>query len=90
HGHVCLARDLSAYVGAVPDMDGVFASLAYHGSGIAMSSLSGEKVADLALGRIKQLDLPAVISRPLRRFPFPALRQVYLQGAYWAYGLKDR
>ncbi|WP_417686279.1 NAD(P)/FAD-dependent oxidoreductase [Roseibium sp.] len=90
HGHVCLARDLSAYVGPVPDMDGVYASLAYHGSGIAMASLSGEKVAELALGKIGPGDLPAVISKPLSKFPLPGLRKFYLQGAYWWYGLKDR
>ncbi|MEJ8474635.1 NAD(P)/FAD-dependent oxidoreductase [Roseibium algae] len=90
HGHICMARDLSAFVGPVPEMEGVFASMAYHGSGVAMSSLSGEKVADLALGRITQADLPAALSKPFRKFPFPAFRQLYLQGAYWWYGLKDR
>lgn len=90
HGHICLSRDLSAFVGPVPDMDGVFASMGYHGSGVAMASLSGEKAADLALGKISSAGLPAVISQPFRKFPFPAFRQIYLQGAYCWYGLKDR
>ncbi|WP_417670012.1 NAD(P)/FAD-dependent oxidoreductase [Roseibium sp.] len=90
HGHVCLARDLTAFVGAVPEMPGVYASLAYHGSGVAMASLSGEKVAELILGKISTSDLPAVIAKPFRTFPMPALRKLYLQGAYWWYGLKDR
>lgn len=90
HGHVCLARDLTSYVGGLPDLPGVYAAMAYHGSGVAMASLSGEKVAELILGKIRRSDLPAVISKPFSKFPIPALRQFYLQGAYWWYGLKDR
>ena len=90
HGHVCLARDLSAFVGPVPDQKGLYASLAYHGSGVAMASLSGERLAEMILGRRKPADMPAVLSKPFRKFPLPALRKFYLQGAYWWYGLKDR
>ncbi len=90
YGHVCLTRNLTPYVGPVPGMEGVFAAMAWHGSGIAMASLSGEKIADLALGKIKQADLPAAVSQPFDRFPFPKLRQAYLQGAYLWYGFRDR
>lgn len=90
YGHVCLSRDLTPFVGEVPDMKDVYAALAWHGSGIAMASLSGEKVADLVLGRLAGSDLPNLVSQPLRRFPVPALRNAYLQGAYWLYGWMDR
>ncbi|MTI45502.1 glycine/D-amino acid oxidase-like deaminating enzyme [Roseibium hamelinense] len=90
YGHVCLTRDLVPYVGPVPRMDGVFAAMAWHGSGIAMASLSGEKLAELALGRIGQDSLPQAITAPPRKFPLPALRGAYLQGAYWWYALQDR
>jgi len=90
YGHVCLAWDLTPYVGPVPDMDGVFCAMGWHGSGIAMASLSGEKAADLALGNIGPADLPGIISQPFSRFPVPALRKAYLQAAYWWYGLTDR
>lgn len=90
HGHVCLARNLTPFVGRVPDMKGVYASMAYHGSGVAMASLSGEKVADLMLGKCRQEDLPAAIQMPFKKFPLPFLRKFYLQGAYWWYGMKDR
>lgn len=90
YGHVCLSRNLTPFVGEVPEMKGVFAALAWHGSGIAMASLSGERVADLALGRLAGPDLPDLVSQPLRRFPVPALRNAYLQGAYWLYGWMDR
>lgn len=89
-GHVCLARRLTPFVGPVPEMDGVVAAMAWHGSGIAMASLSGEKAADLVLGRIAPHDLPAAMAIPFARFPLPALRRAYLQAAYWWYGFKDR
>ncbi len=90
YGHVCLARNLTAFVGAVPEMEGVYAAMAWHGSGIAMASHSGEKVAELALGKIAREDLPAAITVPLKTFPLPALRNAYLQSAYWLYGWMDR
>ena len=90
YGHVCLTRDLTAYVGPVPNMPGVYACLAYHGSGVALASHCGSKIADMLLGKLQPGDLPAVICQPLRRFPIPALRQLYLQCAYWFYGIVDR
>lgn len=90
HGHICLARSLTPFVGEVPGLDGVFAALGWHGSGIAMASISGEKVAGLITGRIRPDDLPAPLRRPLPRFPIPVLRKLYLQGAYWWYGYRDR
>ncbi|MBO6510251.1 MAG: FAD-binding oxidoreductase, partial [Roseibium sp.] len=90
HGNVCLARDLTPFVGEIPHMEGVYSVMGWHGSGIAMASISGEKVAGLITGKIRQQDLPAVVSSPLRRFPLAALRKLYLQGAYWWYGWQDR
>lgn len=89
HGNVCLSRKLTPFVGAVPGMDGLYAAMAWHGSGIAMASLSGEKVADLVLGNIAQSDLPSIISDPLKQFPIPLLRKAYLEAAYLWYGLRD-
>ncbi|MEM9629964.1 MAG: FAD-dependent oxidoreductase [Pseudomonadota bacterium] len=90
HGHVCLARSLTPFVGEVPGMEGVFAAMGWHGSGIAMASISGEKVAGLITGAIRPQDLPMPLQQPFRKFPFPAFRRLYLQGAYWLYGWKDR
>ncbi|ADZ69718.1 NAD(P)/FAD-dependent oxidoreductase [Polymorphum gilvum] len=89
-GHVCLALDLNPFIGEVPGWPGVFAAMAYHGNGVSMASLAGEAAANLALSLARADDLPAVVRAPLRRFPAPALRRLYLQGAYWWYGLKDR
>ncbi|SHM25331.1 NAD(P)/FAD-dependent oxidoreductase [Roseibium suaedae] len=90
HGHVALSRSRAAFTGPVPGMEGVFASLAYHGSGVAMASLCGEKAGGMILGEVKPQDLPAVIGTVPRRFPLAGLRQLYLLGAYGWYGLKDR
>ncbi|GAA0778061.1 FAD-binding oxidoreductase [Roseibium denhamense] len=90
HGNVCLSRRLTPFVGPVPGMDNVFAALGWHGSGIAMASISGEKLAGLMLKRIGRDALPKAVQEPLAKFPVPALRKLYLQGAYWWYGYQDR
>ncbi|WP_299811408.1 FAD-binding oxidoreductase [uncultured Roseibium sp.] len=90
YGHVCLARTLTPFVGEVPGAAGLYAAMGWHGSGIAMASISGEKVAGLIMGKLRPQDLPSPLQRPFKKFPLPALRKLYLQGAYWWYGLKDR
>ncbi len=90
HGNVCLARNLTPFVGEVPGMAGVYAAMGWHGSGVAMASISGEKVAGLITGSLKPSDLPAPLQKPFRKFPLPAFRKLYLQGAYWLYGWLDR
>lgn len=89
YGKVCLSRNLTPFVGAIPGMDGLYAAMGWHGSGVAMASLSGEKVAGLIMGTVRQEDLPEPLQQPFKRFPFPALRKLYLQGAYWWYGYQD-
>lgn len=90
HGNVCLSRNLTPFVGEVPGMDGVYAAMGWHGSGIAMASLSGEKIAGMITGSLKREDLPAALQKPFRKFPLPVFRKLYLQGAYLLYGLRDR
>lgn len=90
HGHVCLSRTLTPFVGEVPGLNGIYAAMGWHGSGIALASISGEKIAGLITGKLQPQDLPAPLRRPFRKFPLPALRKLYLQGAYWWYGLQDR
>ncbi len=89
-GRVCMAYDLNPFMGPVPGVDGLFAALAYHGNGVAMASLAGEKVAELMLDRSKVENLPVMVRQPPRRFPLPALRKAYQASAYLWYGLKDR
>ena len=88
-GFVCMSAELNPYVGPLPEAPDAFAALAYHGNGVAMGSLCGAAVADLAAGTATASDLPAVTRGPLKRFPFPALRKAYLKAAYRWYALCD-
>ena len=87
-GLACLSRQLSAYIGPIGENQ--YAALAYHGSGVAMGSWAGRKVADIMAGETAARDLPAVLRQPMKPFPFPRVRRHYLKAAYAWYGLKDR
>ena len=89
HGNVCLSYDLMPHVGTMDGDDSVAYAMAYLGSGVAMSTYSGGLAADLVVGKDVPRDTP-LTAAGLVRFPFPALRQAYLAGAYVAYGVKDR
>ena len=88
-GFVCMSAELNPYVGPLAGVPDAFASLAYHGNGVAMGSLCGAMAADMAAGAKTSADLPAVTRGPLKRFPFPALRKAYLKAAYHWYALCD-
>ncbi len=88
-GLVCLTRDLLMKTGAIQGMDNAWISLGCQGSGVAMCSLSGRRVADLAMGAITAADLPAPLGAPLQKFPFASLRRVYLKAAYRWYSWQD-
>jgi glycine/D-amino acid oxidase-like deaminating enzyme len=88
-GFVCLSYDLVPYVGALDDRKSVWTALAYHGNGVAMASWCGKAVARLMLDETARDEVPAVITRRLAKFPLPALRPLYLKGAYLWYGWQD-
>jgi glycine/D-amino acid oxidase-like deaminating enzyme len=88
-GFVCLAYDLVPYVGALDEAKTVWTALAYHGNGVAMASYAGRQLAHLVAGKPERARLPAVMTRRLAKFPLPALRQLYLKGAYKYYAFKD-
>lgn len=81
-GLVCLTRELTSYSGPLPRMPGAWASLAYHGSGIAMGSHCGRLLGQMIAGKREPDDLPAAMRQLPRKFPFPALRRTYLAAAY--------
>ncbi|MGX9355729.1 NAD(P)/FAD-dependent oxidoreductase [Roseobacteraceae bacterium S113] len=89
-GLVCLARNRLPFVGAIPEMPGAFAGLAYHGNGIAMGSYAGRLLADLVRDRAPEHLYPAALQAPPRRFPLGRYRRVLLQGINAVYGLADR
>ncbi len=88
-GYACLSYDLVPYLGALDEQQTVWTSIAYHGNGVAMASWSGRAVADLITGKKTSADLPGVLTRRLAAFPLPALRPLYLKGAYVWYERQD-
>ena len=89
-GLVCLALRRVPYVGPIDRMPGGYAALAYHGNGVAFGSYAGRLVADLMAGVDGAARrVPRIVARPLRRFPLPLLRRIYLKAAYSGYGWRD-
>ena len=90
NGLACITRSLAAYIGPVPGLDGAYAAFGYHGSGVAMASWSGARVADLLAGTLQASSLPPLIARAPRRYPLPPVRRRFLQPAYAWYDWRDR
>lgn len=88
-GLVCFTRQRTPFVGAVPDMPGLFAGFAYHGNGVAMASYSGALLAQQITGT-GDLPHPDVMKMTPRRFPFGLYRRFPARLAYAAYALQDR
>ncbi len=89
-GVLAMSAHLNPYVGPVPEMKGAYASLAYHGNGVAMGSHSGRLVADLIAGKNKPEDIPLIMRQALPVFPLGRSRLWLLRMAYWAAKLNDR
>lgn len=89
-GFVCLARRRVPFIGAIAEMQGAYATLAWHGNGVAMASYAGKLVADLMAGAEGAGEaIPAMMRSEPARFPLAGLRRHYLKAAYVGYGLKD-
>jgi glycine/D-amino acid oxidase-like deaminating enzyme len=89
-GLVCLSLRLVPYIGPIGRMGGAYAALAYHGNGVAFGSLAGRLIADVMAGvEGAERRIPRITAGPLRRFPLPALRRIYLKAAYSGYSLRD-
>lgn len=89
-GMVCLARDQMPFVGAVPGEPGLFASLCYHGNGVAMGSYAGALVADAVQGKPTEHIYPDIMRRPLAKFELGRLRRALMPAAYLGFALADR
>ncbi|APE44984.1 FAD-dependent oxidoreductase [Sulfitobacter alexandrii] len=89
-GMVCIARDRMPFVGQVPDQPGMFASLCYHGNGVAMASYSGALLADLVQDREPRRIYPQAVQRPLQKFELGAYRRAIMPFAYLGFSLSDR
>ena len=89
-GMVCLARNMLPFVGPVPDYDGLWAGMCYHGNGVAMGSYSGALLAQLVQGKKPDLPYPDAIRAPLKRFELGRFRRAAMPFAYGAFMLADR
>ena len=88
-GMVCIARDRMPFVGQVPDQPGMFASLCYHGNGVAMASYSGALLADLVQDQTSQRIYPQAVQRPLAKFELGRMRRAIMPLAYLGFTLSD-
>lgn len=89
-GMVCIARNRMPYVGPVPDQPGMFASLCYHGNGVAMASYSGALLAGVVQGVTPRRVYPQAVQRPLVKFELGRLRRAIMPLAYLGFALADR
>ena len=87
-GLVDVASDRVPHCGPLDDDPSVLVGCAYHGSGVAMATEIGARLAALAVGEPSAL--PAFMTRPPPRFPFPGIRTLYLAAAISIYALEDR
>ena len=95
HGLVCMSRRQTPCVGRLDPDPSVLFAFAYHGNGVNNSVWSGKQLADwLAAGpaavhRIPD-SIPVMMQGLSGRFPFPALRRLYLQGMLALYRASER
>ncbi len=89
-GFIGLNRKKALFLGPIDSDQTAWASLAYHGSGVAMASWGGKTLAKLILGQ-KTLDqLPRLYTDPTHKFPLDFLRPQYLKLAYAYYRQTDK
>ena len=89
-GLVCIARDRMPFVGEIPDTPGMFASLCYHGNGVAMASYCGALLADLVRDAAPSRAYPQIVQRPLAKFELGRYRRAIMPFAYAGFALSDR
>lgn len=87
NGLACLAADRVPHIGPIDGLPGAYQAFAYHGNGVALATWAGRTVAQQIAGRGPQLPAPLRQSAPT--FPLPALRKLFLRGAYVGLRLRD-
>ncbi len=88
NGWVCVPFDKTPHVNSVEDGT-VHYALGYVGTGVALATYCGLLLAHRLAGDGSLLPSP-LLSRPLPRFPFPALRRTYQRAMYAYFELRDR
>jgi glycine/D-amino acid oxidase-like deaminating enzyme len=91
-GFVCAAYDGLPHLGPLPDDPTTFFALAYHGSGVAMSSWCGRALAGMIAGdpACRLQALPGPLTRPLPAFPLSGLRLQFVRARYALFQIQDR
>ncbi len=89
-GMVCIARQRMPFVGQVPDVPGLYASLCYHGNGVAMASYCGALLSDILCDAPSARVYPKAVRRPLARFELGRYRRAQMPVAYAGFALADR
>ncbi|WP_083607571.1 FAD-binding oxidoreductase [Thalassospira sp. TSL5-1] len=89
NGLVCLSQSRRPFVGRIDGYQRLWASLGYHGNGVALASYAGEMLADLMTDKTSQSDIGPIMSIPPKKIPLPGLRRQYRWLAYAAYGFQD-
>lgn len=88
-GFVSLARRKVPFAGPIPGESGLWASLCYHGNGVAMGTYAGHVIATQILNNTTDV-VPKVMQTPLHKFPFGRMRRVLMPPLYANLMLKDR
>lgn len=89
-GLVCLGGKGLPFTGEIPQMPGAFASLSYHGNGVAMASYCGALLADLVQDKPSNGPFPSALRAQPSKFPLGSKRRWLLPPAYGLMTLKDR
>ncbi|MCV6548478.1 MAG: FAD-binding oxidoreductase [Cohaesibacter sp.] len=89
-GLICMTASGFPYIGPVEGAPNIWAALGYHGNGLAMGSWAGAQAADILASKMRHDALPAAFRQPLKTFPFPALRKLYIRAGILGLGLLDQ
>ncbi|HCW85710.1 MAG: FAD-dependent oxidoreductase [Planktotalea sp.] len=89
-GLVCMNAKGAPFTGQIPEMPGAFASLSYHGNGVAMASYCGTLLADLVQDKPPRYPYPDVLKSIPARIPLGSKRRWLLPPIYTGMGIVDR
>lgn len=89
-GLVCANAKGAPFTGPIPEMPGAFASLSYHGNGVAMASYCGALLADLVQDKATRQPYPDVLKSTPNKIPFGSKRRWLLPPLYAMMGIADR
>lgn len=90
NGLVCLTGSMTPFIGAVPQADGLWMALGWHGNGVAAASEGGRRVASAMMGgaNASAADTRPIVTRHApARFPLP--RKPLLRAAMTLAGIAD-